>query len=372
MTRRHLAFILLFAWTTAESINYCSEVIPHFPGYSCKYEEPDRISKQGSKIFLISDDHKNLRSLKVLPLGPLAFHEVNLLKKFQKDPLIVNLLQVKIENKRLMMILESGDQMSLENLVLNVSAFKDQAYFYRIARALIHAVLHLKSLKVSLLRLDPRDILVSKDDSITFTNLEFAHLYEEQTRILGGTELLPPELVDDYKFHKAYIHSDLHEVYSLGLLFYYMKYKEYPYPEIQSSTNSLLNQFITFPAQEEMGFISLIQSTLVIKSKRINLDDLKESFIKQMLYKNSEVTRQLIKYQMNDGRLIYFEKENEKQKIIVISIGLFVFLIFLISFVFIKCRKCIKTFDVFADVKRHMPMIVFKKLVSLLSDCFCV
>lgn len=341
MTLRQLLFILLLARLSANSFNFCSEVISNFPGYTCDYEEPEASSKQGSKSFLVHDEKRKIHILKVYPFSAAANRELELLQKFAKQPSVVNLLEYKIQNKLLMMVLDFGHRITLSNLVNNTSSLSDHFTFYKIARNLLQAILALNKEGISLTRIDPNDIIIQREDIPVFTNLESAHEYNTQQSITGSSDLLPPELIDVYNSHQPFLPNTFGDVYSFGLLLYYMRYKVFPYPPAQTSTMSVLNQIVYFPVSEEKDFIDLISVCLVVESKRFGFDNLKEKLIEIQLNKREDYTRQRTKYQIKDGRLISFESENEKQKLVVISIGCLVFVLFVTSLIYIKCRKCI-------------------------------
>ena len=341
MTWCRLLFILLLVRLSANSFNFCSEVISNFPGYTCDYEEPEALSKQGSKTFLVHDENRKVHILKVYPFSMTANRELELLQRLAKQPSVVNLLEYKIQNKLLMMVLDFGHSMTLTHLVNNTSSLSDHFIFYKIARNLLQAIMRLNQEGISLTRIDPNDIIIQNEDFPIFTNLESAHDYNMQQPITGSPDLLAPELVDVYNSHKPFLPQQLGDVYSFGLLLYYMRYKSFPYPMSQTSTMSVLQQVVYFPVSEEKDFIDLVSLCLVVDSKRSGFDYVKEKLIEIQLNKREDYTRQRTKYQIKDGRLISFESENEKQKMVVISIGCFVFVLFLTSLIYIKCRKCL-------------------------------
>jgi serine/threonine protein kinase len=342
MTCRQLVFILSLATLTTCNINFCSNAIVNFKGYSCVFEEPDSVSKLGSKIFYIQDDYHKQYILKTYSFKPDTKHELDLLQKYKAVPSVVDVIDYKISNNIVMMILDAGNKASLDKIILNTSCFSDMAYFYKLARNLVDGIARLNQEGLSLTKIFPEDIIFTDEYLPLFTNLENAHEYSRQSLILGGSALLAPELIDIYFSNKSYLPNPSGDVYSFGLLLYFMKYKKYPYDEIQKSTFNALHQMVQFPVSEDVDFIHLIQSSVVVESKRANFDYLKDKIIEIQLNKHEEITRQRTKYQINDGRLIAFESENEKQKMVVLSIGAFVFIFFVIALTYIKCKKCLK------------------------------
>jgi serine/threonine protein kinase len=314
----------------------------NFKGYSCIFEEPETITLMGSKNFLIQDDYHKGFILKVYSYNPESTHELDLLLKYKKDPYVVQVVNYKIMKNTVLMILDCGNRTTFDKLILNTSSFTNRAYFYKIAKNLLQGVIDLNKNGISLTRIYPQDIILDKDNLPIFTNFEYAHEYSPARPLKGGSNLLAPELIDVFFSAKPYLPKPSGDIYSFGILLYYMRYKKFPYDELQKSTFNALHQMIQFPISEEMDFIDLIRLILVDESKRGDFDHIKSKILNNQLTKNMELTRQRTKFQVNDGRLIAYENENEKQKIIVLSIGTFVFVLFVVSLIYIKCKKCFK------------------------------
>ena len=340
MTWRQIPFIVIFAFASTQNINYCSEAISYLQGYTCKYEEPESYSKVSYKTFLIQNEKKEVNTLKVKPASPFAKKEIDILRKFKENPQIVNLLDYKITEKYVFLILDSGDKMTLQTLTHNLSILSDNQIYFKIARQILQMLIWFQQQKISLLAIHPSSIELSSDNIPIFTNLSHASFYSDHQPFSAEIELLAPELVDKLISHRAVSVNGSNDAYSFGILLYYMKYKHLPFSSNISSSGNLLSQTVEFPAGENLGFIDLVKSCLIVEPKRVGLKELDDMIIELNLRKNKDLVHQQTKYQLRDGRLIYFENENEKQKLIVIGVGGFVFAAFVIGFVYIKCKKC--------------------------------
>ena len=341
MTCRQLIIIFFLFTLCVNNINFCSDAVVNFKGYSCIFEEPEAISLLGSKNFLIQDDYHKGFVLKVYSNNQDSNHELDLLLKYKDNPNVVEVVNYKILKNVVIMILNCGNRTTLEKLILNTSSFTNHAYFFRIIKNILNGIMGLNHKGIALTRIYPQDIILSKDELPIFTNFEFAHEYNQQFTLKGGSSILAPELIGISMTSKPYIPNPSGDIYSFGLLIYFMRYKKFPYDEIQKSTFSALHQMIQFPISEEMDFVSLMQMTLVVESKRADFDHLKEKIIQIQLNKQEDYTKQRTKFQVSDGRLIAYETENQKQKLVVLSVGTFVFVFFVISLIYIKCKKCI-------------------------------
>ena len=259
-----LPIILVLSTVTAFTIETCDEVISYFPDFICNYQQPRNISTQGSKSFLIMGKDKKFMTLKVHTDLKIAQNEVDLLNKFQDNKNITKLIKFIIKDKLGFILLDSAHLMKLNNLVLNTSSLSDRKLFFKVARNLLKGIMKLNYNGLSLTKIFPQDINLDTEYNPIFTNLEFSHDYAEKSRISGGTDMLAPELIDFSLSNTEYLPSFLEDVYSFGLLLYYMKYKKFPYKMNEKTNQSISQKYIYFSESEDKDFIDLIRMCICL------------------------------------------------------------------------------------------------------------
>lgn len=188
--------------------------------------------------------------------------EVNLLRKLKDEPRVINLIQTKVLDHFAFIVLEyavSDLNQYLLTCTKQIPLFTICQFFHD----MIKAVEAIHRIGVIHADLKPSNFLVMPDTRLKLTDFgiskikqrlsDVANNQEPPEAVLAGTmNFLCPEVVGSIIHHKTLNINEAVDIWSLGVIFYYLLYKQLPFGHISDKREKMIaiaspNTILTWP-----------------------------------------------------------------------------------------------------------------------------
>ena len=323
-------------------MDWCYEAIQnHYRTYQCLNAKAEH-QTPNSSTFLVKDPQERTVTLKVMTLNDQSLNELANLHLLKGKSYIVQLLEHHKDSKYIFEVLDFGNRMSLEEILEHISDLGKLenvvSFGFKIAKGLFE----IHSAFLSHGDLTPQNIVMDLGFKPLITNFESSVMTGSNEIPTGSIDYLAPELLDGRLKGMSVMAEDSADIFSFGLILYFVRYRKLPLPKAES-THDLLESFVVFPPNEEDDFIELVRMCLVHRDVRSTLPDIiakleliHNRFQDQKFVSNKQFSS--VKFKVLTGELESLNIQINLKRLIVFTLGSITF--FVILFVFI-CNVCL-------------------------------
>ncbi len=230
----HLIIFLALVVSAANSFKFetsrCSDHIVQFPEYRCSQQHP--FGKGASGItFTVKRRDKTfiLKVQKLTPKKDKALNDLKFLEILRPSEHVIDLIDHKEVGEYLYEILEFGTKGDLDHYIQkNPNKFKDKVSILKFFLQMVEAVMYIHSKEVTHNDLKPENIVLMGDDRLKLIDFDVALPINTLARGRGTLEFMDPEVIDSWG-KRAIIFNDKRDIYSLGVILFFMSQGKYPF-----------------------------------------------------------------------------------------------------------------------------------------------
>lgn len=310
MQKKKTILLFVFALVTSQTLSsqyFCSSEIHIFPGYSCVKDTSIGEGALGS-AFLIQKDNKQY-ILKIAAEDEYSKNELEALKKFKGKPFITQLIDHYTTGSTLYMIISYGSRGTVDTIVNNTNYFDRYQNVLKFFNQLITGMKEIHTSGNLHTDIKPNNIAVTQDWEPMIIDFNMTTKIKDSKFAMGTPECMAPELFMAYFNGQKIKYDEEIDVYSLGVVFYAIIKKSFPYTLTSSNLyRNLMKAEIKFAADDRESYYKIVSSAVKPRSSRISFNDFCDLVEKEFVKPNPKTLESDVSYRMID-----FANEKEKE-----------------------------------------------------------
>ena len=358
-------FLLLSTYATAsytEKLNRCSNYIASLEGYSCVNDVPFGSGGRGTTFLIESHNEKFILKVQEDDFG----EEKEILQALKGSDFVVQLIDVKHVGSKILIIESFGENGTLDEYLTeskNSLTLSDKFFLFEKIMRGVHNI-H----KAGYVHADLKtaNIVIDKLGNPMIIDFDLAVKMNGWSSPRGTLAFMAPEIILAFEKHRAIQYTPEVDLYALGVIFYDMITRTYPYYLFFVSYFSILHESIKFKGGEtpKLLYDFSMMSIMPLSARKsfsealefIQFADKKDE---QLLYDSHEYS--LDDYTSEDEK--YVEMNNELSNFVLGIVILFAFVFFWSFVIYAVCycackKKKPEEFQFVQNINNahHFPM----------------
>jgi len=276
--------LTLFAATTLAvkfENSVCSEYIVQFPKYKCVQQKSIGQGANGIAFPIKRDGRKYmLKVQKTRVRRDKAFNDIKFLKLLTPSTYVINLIEYKEDMNFLYAVLEFGSKGDLDQFIeKNPHRFTDSKTILKFFLNIVEALIYIHGKKVSHNDIKPQNIVVMEDERLKFIDFDVALSLGTKANGRGTMEYMDPEIIKTWGT-KSLLFNEKRDIYSLGVLLFFMSQKKYPFnggDSIETWQKAHKSSFYTFRQGTPVSIAQIASLCLIAQEQhRPSLETIKK------------------------------------------------------------------------------------------------
>lgn len=222
----------------------CKQMASAFPGFSCVRSEALGSGARGTTYLVKSEGH--LYVLKSQVNDSKSQRELETLQKMKGAKYVVQLIDWKKVDNALLMVISCGHRGSLNNYLANNMDSLSNKELVRLFLKIVEGVqeIHRRGFVHADLKLD--NVVVDLQGNPLIIDFDLATQMGESRGGRGTMNYMPPEVIRSFQTGDKVTFTGQVDLYSLGVIFYLMVFKEKPYYLVSLNYELLMRSSIKF------------------------------------------------------------------------------------------------------------------------------
>lgn len=326
-------FIICIFTQSVISESTCSDYLPDFPNYTCLQEKLQ--SDEGLGKYFIIQKNETKFILLGKPNCQESQQEFNLFNKFNQNDFVLKIYEQKQINNNILLVTDFPENLSLLKALSKPEFLDDFEKKRKFILKLCEGVLKIHQAGFVLSDLNLENIWVNQDFEPVLVNLSEIVSTNSVGYVRGHVDFMSPEMFDLFFQSKKLQYTETIDVFSIGVLYYFMVTGGFPFHQHFSDLSQL--NLIHFQPGTRKEFTEVIHQTVIRMDKRTNMEDLIELLRVQEAKKDSSITQEALFYTFDSDELTPITNIN---KILFIGILIIVIIISILFVLFLLRCMC--------------------------------
>ena len=312
----------------------CSKYIANFPDYKCFKEKYMYYSK--NKVIFKLIKQSQIYTLKIQKNNEKNSNELDILSQVSHCPNVAPLQDFLFTQELIFMIIPLYDFESLGQIVNDEKQILTFEIISKIFRKVMGALICINKFGILHRAIHSKNILINKNYEPHLINFNHS-TFEGDTFVPDFvSEFSSPEMVMHYNQSKIYHFTSKDDVYSMGVLLYFMYERIVPIESSLLKYNLMVSKEIVFYSGDLMSILETIQKSLIVFSLRLNLNDFHIWVVENLTKSSLNTLDSHSFYRLNNPKMISFQSNYLCLLILIIVISL----IFIIGISISLCMFC--------------------------------
>jgi serine/threonine protein kinase len=301
-SRNKLLAKVMFVLTVVKNISClkmtCEEAVKFFGRYECAQDSIMDHSENSISFRVRANDHSFMLRVQEIR-KPYAFKQaisdLNYLRLFKESVYVTRMIEFIDNEDYIIEVLEIGSHGTLDSYYKDKkSHFSDKKFVLNFFLKIVESVSFIHSHGVVHTNLNLSNIVVTDENEPNIFNFSLAvPINQESSRRRGSLETMDPIIMMEIDSNTVF-YNEFRDVYSLGVILYFLTQNRYPFEGIDVSSISKNISKGKYRLRKGTSFdiANLIHSCLMINEKdRTNIQELIDVTVRGI---NNEETNNLI------------------------------------------------------------------------------